>query len=126
VSGKKQSGAAGTICSDHAAQLNYFTFSLFTFTGYKSNRDTRREILPAIAISAPATALSAATAATTAAATPPISATAATAARATGAGASLVNLNPSPLQVGVIECLDCVGRLGRIRHLDETEPARLA
>jgi hypothetical protein len=101
--------------------FRYFTFSLFHFfTGYKSNRDTRREILPSIAISAAATALSAATTAT---ATPAISA--ATAVRATGAGASLVNLNLSALQVGVIECLDCLGRVGRLGHLDETEAARL-
>ncbi len=101
-------------------QFNYFTSSLST--GYKSNRDTRREILLAVAACAAATALSAAT---TAAATPAISA-AAGAARTTGAGARLVDLNPSPLQVGVIERLDCLGRLGRISHLDETEPARLA
>jgi hypothetical protein len=107
--------------------FHFFTFHFFS--GYKSNRDTRREILPAIAISAAATALSAATTAAaalsaTAAATPAITA-AATAARATGAGARLVNLNLSALQVGVVECLDCGGRLGRIRHLDETEAARL-
>src|SRR5208337_3910426 len=90
----------------------------------RPNRDTRRDTLPAIAVSAAATALSAPTA--TAAATPPISAatTATTAARA-GAGASLVNLDPPALQVGVIEGRDCVGRLGRFRHLDETEAARL-
>ncbi|MGA8794865.1 hypothetical protein, partial [Candidatus Binatus sp.] len=41
--------------------FHFFTFPLFT--GDKSNRDTRREILPAIAVSAAATALSATTAA---------------------------------------------------------------
>jgi hypothetical protein len=82
--------------------------------------------LPAVAISAAATALPAA--ATTAAATPaiPTAATTATAARAACAGASLVNLDPPPLQVGIVESLDCVGRLGRIRHLDEPEAARLS
>jgi len=106
--------------------FHFFTFS--HFTGYTSNRDTRREILPAIAISAAATALSAATTAAAtlsaaAATTPAISA--ATAARATGAGARLVNLNLSALQVGVVECLDRGGRVGRLGHLDETEAARL-
>jgi hypothetical protein len=110
-------------------QFNYFTASFFSFhffTGYNSNRDTRRKILPSIAISAAAATLSAATTAASlsAAATAAISA-AATAARATGAGARLVNLNLSALEVGVIEGLDCGGRLSRIRHLDETEAARL-
>jgi hypothetical protein len=80
--------------------------------------------LPAVAISAAATALPAAT---TAAATPAVSTAATTAAaRAASAGASLVNLDPPPLQVGIVESLDCVGRLGRIRHLDEPEAARLS
>jgi hypothetical protein len=81
--------------------------------------------LPTVAISAAATALSAAS--TTAAATTTISsaATTATAARAASAGASLVNLDSPPFQIGVVESLDCVGRLGRIRHLDEPEAARL-
>jgi hypothetical protein len=87
-------------------------------------RDART--LPAVAISAAATALPAA--ATTAAATPAISAaaTTATAARTASAGASLVNLDPPPFQIGIVESLDCVGRLGRIRHLDEPEAARLS
>jgi hypothetical protein len=102
--------------------FHFFTFHFFS--GYKSNRDTRREILPAIAISAAATALSAATtAAATLSAT--AAATAAISAAATGAGARLVNLNLSALQVGVVECLDRLGRVGRLGHLDETEAARL-
>lgn len=62
-----------------------------------------REALPAVAIAAAATALS--TAAATTATTTTISAAASTtaAARAAGAGARLVNLDPTPLQVGVVE-----------------------
>jgi hypothetical protein len=83
------------------------------------------QTLPAVAVSASATAFSAA--ATTPAATPAISAAAATTAtRAAGAGASLVNLDSPSLQVGVVESLDCSGSIGRLRHLDETEAARLA
>jgi hypothetical protein len=127
VSGEKTERRGRSYLLQPRRQFNYFTISLFHFfTGYKSNRDTRREILPSIAISAAATALSAATtaAALSAAATAAISA-AATAARATGAGARLVNLNLSALEVGVIEGLDCLGRVGRLDHLDETEAARL-
>src|SRR5271168_5078015 len=79
-------------------------------------------MLPAVAVSTAATALSAPTAAATA---PAISATTA-AARSTGAGARLVNLDSAPLQIGVIESLDCLGRIGRFRHLDEAETARLS
>jgi hypothetical protein len=84
-----------------------------------------KQILPAIAVSATATAFSAATTAST---TPAISAAASTttATRAAGAGASLVNLDSPSLQVGVVESLDCGGRIGRFRHLDETEAARLS
>jgi hypothetical protein len=83
-------------------------------------------ILPAVAISAAATAFSAAT--TAAATTPAISsaATAASAARTAGAGASFVDFDSSSFQVGVIESLDCSGRVGRFNHLDETEAARLS
>jgi hypothetical protein len=82
-------------------------------------------ILPAVAISAAATAFSAAT--TAAAATTSISAAAATAAaRTAGAGASFVNFDSSSFQVGIIESLDCSGRVGRFNHLDKTEAARLS
>src|SRR5271170_7356777 len=80
-------------------------------------------MLPAVAISAAATALSAPTAAATA---PAISTATAAAARSAGAGARLVNFNPAPLQIGVIESLDRLGRIGRLRHLDEAEAARLS
>jgi hypothetical protein len=112
---QKQSGAARAFRSDRAVNSQFFDQSLFVM-----------QILPAVAVSAAATAFSTAT--TTAAATPAISAASTTTAatRAAGAGASLVNLDSPSLQVGVVESLDCSGRIGRLRHLDEPEAARLA
>jgi hypothetical protein len=82
------------------------------------------QILPAVAVSAATAAFSAATAATTSAISASAATTAAT--RSAGAGASLVNLDSPSLQVGVVESLDCSGRIGRLNHLDETEAARLS
>jgi hypothetical protein len=112
---QKQSGAARAFRSDRAVNSQFFDQSLFVM-----------QILPAVAVSAAATAFSTAT--TTAAATPAISAASTTTAatRAAGAGASLVNLDSPSLQVGVVESLDRSGRIGRLRHLDETEAARLS
>jgi hypothetical protein len=112
---QKQSGAARAFRSDRAVNSQFFDQSLFVM-----------QILPAVAVSAAATAFSTAT--TTAAATTPAisAASTTTATRAAGAGASLVNLDSPSLQVGVVESLDRSGRIGRLRHLDETEAARLS
>jgi hypothetical protein len=112
---QKRSGAARAFRSDRAVNSQFFDQSLFVM-----------QILLAVAVSAAATAFSTAT--TTAAATTPAisAASTTTATRAAGAGASLVNLDSPSLQVGVVESLDRSGRIGRLRHLDETEAARLS
>jgi hypothetical protein len=114
---QKRSGAARAFRSDRAVNSQFFDQSLFVM-----------QILPAVAVSAAATAFSTATTTAAAATTPAISAAASTttATRAAGAGASLVNLDSPSLQVGVVESLDRSGRIGRLRHLDETEAARLS
>jgi hypothetical protein len=113
---QKRSGAARAFRSDRAVNSQFFDQSLFVM-----------QILPAVAVSAAATAFSTATTTAAAATTPAISAASTTTAtRAAGAGASLVNLDSPSLQVGVVESLDRSGRIGRLRHLDETEAARLS
>src|SRR5713101_4670554 len=88
---------------------------------HSSQGKKRDRGLPAVAISAAAAATTTTTAAATTIST---TASATTAARAS-AGASLVDLNPAALQIGVIEGLDCGGRVGRLDHLDEPETPRL-
>jgi hypothetical protein len=82
-----------------------------------TSRQKSRKNLPAIAASAASATACATTAISTAATS---AATARTAARA-----SLVNLDSAALQIGVIEGLDCGGRVSRLDHLDESKTARL-
>jgi hypothetical protein len=122
--------AEGTSRSDRAAikkirlenrGLGYPSLGGAAATRPGKKRSARQEALPAVAVSAAAAATAASTATTTISAT----ASATTAARSS-AGASLVNLDSAPLQIGVIEGLDCGRRVGRLDHLDEAETPRLS
>jgi hypothetical protein len=74
----------------------------------------------------PAVAASAASTSTAATAPAITSAAAARSAATAGRAARLVDADPAALQIGIVKSFNGAGRVGRFRHFDKTESARLA